>query len=115
MAVLFFLCMAVQFNDPDPLRWMALYGLAGLSCCLSHFGRLPRFIALALALLSFAWAGLLSVRVLGKVSPSDLFASFEMAGLAVEEAREMIGLVLSGCWMILLTFVSGRPGSTHSN
>lgn len=111
MALLFLFCMAVQVNDPDPLRWIALYGLAGLSCGLSYFGCLPRMVPLALGLLSIVWAGLISTRVFAKVPTLDLLASLEMVNLAVEEAREMIGLILIGLWMtVLFLFPSrGRP------
>lgn len=104
MALLFLLSVIVQFNDPDPLQWIALYGLASVSCCLSYFGRLPRLAPLALGLLSFAWAGLLR-----KEPTLDFFASFEMVNLAVEQAREMFGLMLTGLWMTVLTIFSGRP------
>ncbi len=75
MALLFLFCMAVQVNDPDPLRWIALYGLAGLSCGLSYFGRLPRMVPLALGWLSFVWgrADLCSgVRQRTDLGPLDL-------------------------------------------
>jgi len=104
MAVLFLLSVVVQFNDPDPLQWIALYGLAFVSCCLSYFGRLPRLAPLALSLLSFAWAGLLRAEF-----SSDVFASFQMVNLAVEQAREMFGLILTGLWMTVLTIFSGHP------
>ena len=42
MAVLFLIAAALQYNDPDPLRWMAIYGLAVLACLLALAGRLPR-------------------------------------------------------------------------
>ena len=44
MAVLFAFAAAVQCNDPDPLRWMAMYGLAMLACGLALAGRLPRLL-----------------------------------------------------------------------
>ena len=44
MAVLFAFAAAVQYNDPDPLRWMAMYGLAMLACGLALAGRLPRLL-----------------------------------------------------------------------
>lgn len=104
MAVLFLLSVVVQFNDPDPLQWIALYGLAFVSCCLSYFSRLPRLAPLTLSLLSFVWAILLSTE-----SPTDVFVSFEMVNLAVEQAREMFGLILTGLWMTVLTIFSGHP------
>ncbi len=108
MALLYLFCLAVQFNDPDPWRWAGLYGLAGLCCCLSALGRLPRIMPLVLALGSLAWAGMLAAGVSGALPAWELLAAFEMANLAVEEIREMVGLILVGLWMAVLTRFPGR-------
>jgi hypothetical protein len=39
--LMFVLSVVVQVNDPDPLRWMAIYGAAAVACLLSLTGRLP--------------------------------------------------------------------------
>ena len=108
MALLYLFCLAVQFNDPDPWRWAGLYGLAVLCCWLSALGRLPRIMPLVLALGSLAWAGMLAARVSGALPAWELLAAFEMANLAVEEIREMVGLVLVGLWMAVLTLFPRR-------
>ena len=108
MALLYLFCLAVQFNDPDPWRWAGLYGLAGLCCWLSALGRLPRIMPLVLALGSLAWAGMLAAGVSGALPAWELLATFEMANLAVEEIREMVGLVLVGLWMAVLTLFPRR-------
>lgn len=38
-AAYFTFAAAVQYNDPDPLHWMALYGLTALACALAIAGR----------------------------------------------------------------------------
>ena len=108
MALLYLFCLAVQYNDPDPWRWAGLYGLAGLCCWLSALGRLPRIMPLVLALGSLAWAGMLAAGVSGALPAWELLATFEMANLAVEEIREMVGLVLVGLWMAVLTLFPRR-------
>ena len=35
MAAAFIFSVIVQFNDPDPLLWMLIYGLAGAACVLA--------------------------------------------------------------------------------
>jgi hypothetical protein len=57
MAALFLFAAAVQYNDPDPLRWMAVYGLAALACVLSLARRLPRVVPVLVGLGAVAWAG----------------------------------------------------------
>ncbi len=34
MIAAFLFSVAVQYNDPDPIRWMLVYGLAALACIL---------------------------------------------------------------------------------
>ena len=89
--LLFILSTAVQYNDPDPIRWMAIYGAAAAACALALWGRLPRLPAALLSLVAFAWAATLAVRVIGK---QHLWYA--------EEGREMMGLLLVGIWTALL-------------
>lgn len=108
MALLYLFCLALQYNDPDPWLWAGLYGLAALSCCLAALGRLPRIMPLVVALGSLGWAGMLAARVSGAVPAWELLAALEMANLEVEETREMVGLILVGLWMAVLTLFPGR-------
>jgi hypothetical protein len=109
MAVLFAFAAAVQYNDPDPLRWMAVYGLAMLACVRALAGRLPRPLPALVGLGALVWAGTLAPGVVGRVSPGELFQSYGMLSTAVEEGREMSGLLIVAVWMGLLTLVgAGR-------
>jgi len=38
-AALFFLSAALQYNDPDPIHWIFLYGLAAVLCSMAVFGK----------------------------------------------------------------------------
>jgi len=109
MTALFLFAGAVQYNDPDPLRWMAIYGLAALACLLSLAGRLPRLVPVAVGLGALAWAGILAPGVVGRVSVTELFQSYAMMSETVEEAREMGGLLIVAVWMGLLALVGSRP------
>ena len=40
----FLLFAVVQYNDPDPVRWMAIYLAAALCCALEFFGRPGSFV-----------------------------------------------------------------------
>ncbi len=109
MAILFLFAVAVQYNDPDPLRWMAIYGLAALACGLWLAGRLPRLGPVVIGLAALAWAATLAPGVVGQVSMGDLFESYAMKSEPVEEAREMGGLLIVSVWMAVLALVRPRP------
>jgi ABC-type enterochelin transport system permease subunit len=98
MLLLFLFAVAVQYNDPDPIRWMAVYGLAAAACLLALKGRLPRLPTALLAAVALAWAGTLAARVVGKQPLIDS-----------EEGREMLGLLLVFLWTGVLAWRS-RPG-----
>jgi len=102
MLVLFTFSVIVQFNDPDPFRWAAMYGIAAVACALSLAGRLPWWLPVAIAAVALVWAATLAPRVIGKVPFLDMFGAFEMQNVAIEESREMYGLVLIAAWMVVL-------------
>ena len=109
MAALFAFAAAVQYNDPDPLRWMAIYGLAMLACGLALTGGLPRLLPALLGLIALVWAGTLAPGVVGRVSVGELFQSYGMLSPPVEEGREMGGLLIVAVWMGVLTLArAGR-------
>ena len=109
MAVLFAFAAAVKYNDPDPLRWMAMYGLGMLACGLALTGRLPRLLPALVGLGALVSAGTLAPGVVGRVSVGELFQSYGMLSTAVEEGLEMGGLLIVAAWMGVLTLVhTGR-------
>lgn len=105
MLLMFLFSAAVQFNDPDPFVWMAIYGAAAVVCGLEMRRRAPAWAAVALALIALAWAGSLYYRA-NEVPISSLFAQWEMRDLRVEEAREMYGLTFIAIWMMVI--ITGR-------
>jgi hypothetical protein len=109
MAALFLFAAAIQYNDPDPLRWMGIYGLAVLACALSLARQLPRLVPVLVGLGAVAWAGTLAPGVIGRVSVGELFQSYGMLSETVEVAREMGGLLIVAVWMGLLALVGSHP------
>jgi hypothetical protein len=110
-AALFAVCVALQFNDPDPLRWIATYGAAAVIAALLPVARAQpwaRIAAFALAALAAAWAGYLVSRIWGVVSWADLSRDMMMMGGAVEEAREAGGLAIVALALAALALVRGR-------
>ena len=108
MAALFALAAAVQWNDPDPVPWMAVYAAACACSLLAACGRPPhRAVPAALAAIAIAWAVAIGVRVSGG-SYLHMFDAWEMKTPAVEEAREATGLVLVAGWMLVVAAMSAR-------
>jgi Transmembrane family 220, helix len=107
MFVIFLFCVAVQYNDPDPIRWMTIYGLAAICCLLFVLRKLPRYLPIAVALAAFVWALTIVPTLIGKAIPmKEVFGTMHMLSPGVEEAREMGGLLIVTFWMVLLFFKS---------
>lgn len=104
MALLLFFSAGLQYNDPDPMGWMALYGLAGLVTAFAATfpGRYPWPVPALLALWALAWAAMIAPGVVGKVDLVRMFGAWEMKDFRVEEARECFGLSITGLWMLVL-------------
>lgn len=102
MAFVFLLCMAVQYNDPDPLRWMTIYGLALIGCVL-YIGRLRWPFPAAVGVATLLWAASIVPHVMGKSVPmNEVFGTMRMVNETVEESREMGGLLIVAIWMLVL-------------
>ncbi|MCG3143114.1 MAG: hypothetical protein HONDAALG_00435 [Gammaproteobacteria bacterium] len=108
MTAAFLFSVVVQYNDPDPARWMLIYGLACAACVLAIRGRLKWIFPAAVGIAALAWAMTLAPDVIGKVAFGELFEAFEMKDERVEVAREFGGLLIVAFWMAALTLHSLR-------
>src|SRR5687768_3823838 len=106
MAVYFLFALVMQYNDPDPVRWMAIYGAAAFACALALARRLWRGYAVGVGVVAAVWAATLAPGVIGRVAPGDLFTEAGMLAPAVEQAREMLGLIVVAAWMIVLALTA---------
>ena len=111
MALLFAFAVAVQYNDPDPAVWMAIYGAAMVFAGLAAAGRSVTAGAAVTGVVALGWAGWLAPRVVGHTSFADMFGHMGMIDVHAEEGREMIGLLLVAAWMAVL--VAGRRRLTR--
>jgi len=102
MALLFVFAAALQYNDPDPIRWAAIYLAAGLPCALAARGKPVSWLPLVVGLLSLAWAVTYLVRGVPSVSPLHMFDEWEMKNQQVVETRELFGLLIATVWMAAL-------------
>jgi len=108
MTAAFLFSVIVQYNDPDPLLWMAIYGAAAAACVLAVLGRNRWPLPAVIGLVALVWALSYAPQVLGKVGFGELFEAFEMKDTRVEVGREMGGLLIVAFWMAALTVVSLR-------
>jgi len=116
MLLMFLFSAAVQYNDPDPLAWMGIYGAAAVVCGLEIRRRGSAWAPAALAAIALVWAGSLYHRA-HEVPLASLVAEWEMRDLRVEEAREMYGLTIVGIWMLVMVAVRwarARPASVQT-
>ena len=100
--IAFILSAAVQYNDPDALPWIIIY-LAAAFMCIARLRNLQfRWLPALLLTTSLIWIGMLLPSVIGQVSPAEVVESITMQTRAVEEAREIGGLVLVALWAGIL-------------
>ena len=108
MAALFFFGGAVQYNDPDPLVWMAIYVAAGTTCVLAVIRRLRWWFPAVIGAIALVWAATFMPAVLPNVRIPQLFAAWEMADIRVEEGREMYGLLIIFLYMTVVAVTHRR-------
>ena len=104
MTVMFALCVAVQYNDPDALLWILIYAYAVVVTAMAAADRYT-----ILALIGFAgfFAGFayLSPGLLEIDDPTELVTDIRMDSIDVEVAREAVGLLISSLWLLVLSVV----------
>jgi len=107
-AAVFSACAALQFNDPDPIYWILVYGGTAVIALARGLNRYSGFWtgvcagAIAVGLLSTA-AGF--GEYLRSRNPGSLLGDMESASY-VEQSREFLGLTLA--LILLLAYAIGR-------
>jgi hypothetical protein len=114
MFLAFAFSVVVQFNDPDPVTWAAVYGAAAYISLLEIWRRNSAWFPGLVSFLTLAWAAMLAPRVIGKVRFMDMFAEFEMKDIGIEESREMYGLLLVAIWMAVVAIAAWRRRTDSS-
>ena len=82
-ALVFAASAAVQLNDPDPARWIALYGAAALVSLATAFRRAPAALHLGIAAVAGIWALTLIPTVFRERAFSGNEVERELGGLAL--------------------------------
>ena len=97
IALLFLSFALVQYNDPDPLRWMLLYGAVAVLYGLAALGRTHRRLALAGLIVALVWATTYVPAFLDwlNMGAPSIVGTMKAEILYVELTREFLGLVLA--------------------
>lgn len=115
MAALFAVCVALQYNDPDPIRWMLIYGTAMVVSVLLPLKRDAAKVGVLVAALALVWSAILILGIWDKVSLSDVWLKMSEKGGAVEEEREAGGLLIEGVWLVLASWYRLRRAASASS
>jgi hypothetical protein len=104
-AALFLFSAALQWNDPDPLRWILAYCAAAaisVAASLDYPVRAPAAVAAVVY-------GVLAIALLPESMPAgfEALVAPEMKTIAIEEARESLGLALCALWCAALAWRGG--------
>lgn len=107
MLVFFLGAAAVQYNDPNPVIWVSVYGTAAGCCFLTLIGRLPGILAIILCGAYVLGALFLLGQVLGPIGFLDPSGQ-AMMGIT-EQGRETLGLLIAALWTGFLgSWVQGQ-------
>jgi hypothetical protein len=107
MAALLAFAAAVNLNDPDPVRWVAIYG-ASCAVSVAVMGTVPLAVPILVGLIALAWGIAWATRVRDLDTYTHMFDEWEMKSEAVEEARETCGLLIVAGWMAIVAFHTWR-------
>lgn len=97
---IFLLFAGWQFNDPDPMVWVTIYGMSAILCLLAAFDRVPVLIFPAVAIAALIGTFLLWPDRYQGLSLENGYTP------GIEEARESLGLAIIALAMILLGLFS---------
>lgn len=112
-ALLFGVFALVQWNDPDPLAWIGVYGSAAVTAGAAAFGHRRPVILGGLAIVCAVWMATLLPGLLDFLAQGDLgrlTESMRAEAPEIEYAREFLGLAL----IVVYAIVELRLTSLHS-
>ena len=107
MALLFVVAVVVQWNDPDPIPWVLMYGAAASLAAMGTLGIPPRETAVFLGLIASLWAASLLPSAV-KFDASTTEWQMKAGDIIEEEARECGGLLLVTVSAVALVMDANR-------
>ena len=105
LVIIFLLFAAVQYNDPDPIQWMLLYGGVAVHFALAALGRLYRPAVWLWLVAALIWAAFLLPDFIDwlQMGAPSIVQTMKAETPWVELAREFLGLLIAatGCGWLL--------------
>ena len=119
--LLFLVAALIQWNDPDPWRWSAIWGAASLVCFVSTQRQVHWSVPMLLIAICAVWIATLVPEVSQDFRIGELAKSMKAERPAIELSREILGLAIILFWMAIILVLrtripranstSGRDGS----
>lgn len=96
MTGIFLLFAAWQYNDPDPIRWAAMYGYTALCFALAALGKQNKWMLFAGLAVSVIWVALLLPHFIDwiKMGAPTITGTMKAESPHVEYTREFLGLLI---------------------
>ena len=111
LAVMFVFFAALQYNDPDPVQWMAIYLAAAAAAAMTAAGRARWQVPTLVAAASLVWAVSLVPAAAAHRPSWEHLTTWKMMDPEVEESRELGGLtIVLGCMVALAVSARRRSG-----
>lgn len=97
LAVIFALFAVVQYNDPDPLPWILLYGSVAVHFGMATVQRAYRPAIWLTLIASVIWAAALAPEFIGwlRMGAPTIVGSMKAEAPWIEYTREFLGLSLA--------------------
>ena len=106
--ILFLISAAIQFNDPDPVRWTLIWAAAAAACLVRGRVGWDWLLAGAVCAAALLWAAILAPSALPGLELGDLAKAMQAETPQIELGRELLGLLIVAVWMAVLVFVGSR-------
>ena len=109
-AILFFLFAALQYNDPDPWSWIAIYGVVSIASLLQWLGKIKHKLLLLFAIGFLAVTLSYAPELLNWAQNgfSNIAGEMKAENPHIELVRETFGLAIASAALFYLYRIS-RP------
>ena len=111
---MFLFFASLQFNDPDPVIWILIYGAMGAVCVMAAFNFYLRWLMIIQFVSYFSYCIILIPGFRHWLESPDRMLLFnELAKMQfsyIEESREFLGLVICLAVLTWLWFKSSSAG-----
>lgn len=102
IGIIFIAFAAVQYNDPDPIQWMATYGIVAAIGFIYIRTKLPSWFLLILLAGCIIWAVIIFPDEFGGITEN----MEEVTG--IEETREVLGLAIAGAALLYFVLLNRK-------